>query len=205
MSTRDGRLTHIIAGVTVAAFVLALLFSRAIDVPTVAGFIPATVGGRAFVGGALPWWITPLTATLVHGGILHLLFNMAMFVWVGRQVEPAIGAPQLAVLYIVGAYAAAAGQWALDPAGLIPMVGASGAISAVVALYALVFSESKTRAIAGIPAGVVRALWLGAAWVIIQTMLGFATGGMIAVGAHIGGFLAGLLLARPLLRWRYRR
>lgn len=205
MSARDARLTHSIAGVTVAAFVLALLFSRALEVPAVAGFIPATVGGRAFVGGALPWWITPLTATLVHGGFLHLLFNMAMLVWAGRQVEPAIGAPQLAVLYVVGAYAAAAGQWALEPGGLIPVVGASGASSAVIALYALVFSENQVRSVGGMSPGVVRALWLGAAWVVIQTMLGFASGGMIAVGAHIGGFLAGLLLARPLLRWRYRR
>lgn len=205
MPARDSRLTHILAGVTVAAFLLALLFSRALDVSTMAGFIPATVGGRAVIGGALPWWLTPLTATLVHGGVFHLLFNMLMLIWAGRQVEPAIGAPQLAVLYIAGAYAAAVGQWALDRDGLIPMVGASGAISAVIALYALIFSENKVRSIAGLSPGLIRALWLGVAWVVIQLMLGFATGGMIAVGAHIGGFVAGLMLARPLLRWRYRR
>ena len=174
------------------------------------GFIPArsAVDGAADGGGgfAIPFLLTPLTATLVHGGIAHLLLNMLMLVYCGRQVEAAIGPAALGVLYLVGAYAAAAVQWAFDPQSVSPMIGASGAISAVVAVYALFYGERRARAIGPIPAGAVHVLWLAAAWIGLQLLIGVAGfGGVaIAVGAHIGGFLAGLVLARPLLLWRYR-
>ena len=86
------------------------------------------------------------------------------------------------------------------------MIGASGAISALLAVFALIFSRTQTSAIGPIPAHWVRALWLAAAWIGLQLALGFAGGGgfgAVAIWAHVGGFLAGLLLARPLLRWRF--
>ena len=87
------------------------------------------------------------------------------------------------------------------------MIGASGALSAVVGAYALLFGQSRARAIGQFSAGVVHVVWLAAAWIGIQLMIGVAgLGGFgtIAIGAHIGGFLAGLAMARPLLLWRYR-
>ena len=60
--------------------------------------------------------LTPLTATLVHGGLLHLGFNMLMLVWCGTQVERVLGRTGLIVLYVVGAYAAALAQWAVESA-----------------------------------------------------------------------------------------
>ena len=91
------------------------------------------------------------------------------------------------------------------------MVGASGAISAVVATYALLYSQQQVRRIGPFSANIVRLAWLAGGWIALQLMIGFATaGGMgdlgqIAVAAHIGGFLAGLALTRPLLRWRFRK
>ncbi len=171
-----------------------------------AAFVPAQVAGDAAGQGGVPVWLTPLTSTLVHANLLHLGFNMLMLYWCGRQVEAAIGGGYLALLYGIGAYAAAAGQWALSPSSAIPVVGASGAISAVVAVYALVFSDQTVRSYGPFSGYVLRALWLGAAWVGLQALIGFGYGdGMIAVGEHIGGFLAGLVLARPLLRLRYTR
>jgi membrane associated rhomboid family serine protease len=88
------------------------------------------------------------------------------------------------------------------------MIGASGAISAVLAVYALLFSRNEVRAIGPIPAHWVRALWLAAGWTGVQWLLGFATSRgsyQIATAAHVGGFLVGLAMARPLLAWRYRR
>ena len=205
-----GRVTNIIAALTALTFVAALFLSPDGAINLYAGFIPGRVGGHMVVPGALPVILTPISSAFLHGGIMHLAFNMLMFLWCGRQVEVAIGPRMLIILYVLGAYGAALGQWALGPTVGTPMIGASGAISAVVAVYALVFSEQKVRSIGPIPPYVVRALWLGAAWVGLQALVGFGlsagdeSGAMIAVGAHVGGFLTGLVLARPMLRLRFR-
>ncbi len=205
MTSHQGRITNIITVITVMAFVAELAFSRVFNIAALAGFIPARVAAGMVVPGALPVWLTPLSATLIHAGLLHIGLNLFMLLWCGRRVEGAIGGRALALLYVVGAYGAALGQWALDPSSTISMVGASGAISAVLAVYALVFSGQPVPAFLGLPPYIVRALWLGAAWIGLQAALGLATGGsLIAIGAHIGGFVTGLILARPLLRWRYR-
>ncbi|HEU4704572.1 MAG TPA: rhomboid family intramembrane serine protease, partial [Sphingomicrobium sp.] len=113
----------------------------------------------------------------------------------------------LLLLYIVGAYGAAAAQWLADPASVVPVIGASGAISAVVGAFALSFGE--TRRISRSPRlnRLLNAAWLLAAWIVMQMMIGWLAGGrglLLATPAHVGGFLAGLLLQRPLLLWRYR-
>ena len=191
--------------VTAICWVGLLLFDRGYAAGALAGFIPARVSGDVAVAAALPVWLTPLTATLIHADLFHLGFNLLMLVWCGRQVESAVGGWMLALVYVIGAYAAAVAEWALAPSSVAIGVGASGAVSAVLAVYALVFSEQQVKPFAGLPLHIVRALWLGMAWVGIQALIGLATNGSIGVAAHIGGFGAGLLLARPLLRWRYRQ
>lgn len=174
---------------------------------TAMGFIAARVGGFA-ISPAVPVWLTPLTATLVHGDFLHLLFNFVLFAYCGRQVESVIGAGPLVVLYFVGAYAAAAGQFVLDTASVIPAIGASGAVSALVGAYAVSFGKPK-RIVTSLRLNRwLNIAWLMAAWVGLQLIVGYLGGQqgvMIAIGAHIGGFIAGVLLQRPLLLWRYRR
>ena len=98
----------------------------------------------------------PILPTLLHGGWLHLGFNLLILLYCGRQVETVLGRTLYLILYAAGAYAAAAGQWFLNPQLPIPMIGASGAISAIIGAYALLFSNSKVRAIGPIPASVVR-------------------------------------------------
>src|SRR3546814_16979941 len=86
------------------------------------------------------------------------------------------------------------------------MIGASGAISALLAVFALIFSRSQAPAIGPIPSHWVRALWLAAAWVGIQLRIGFAGGAgfdAIPIWAHVGGFAAGLILSRPLFPRRF--
>lgn len=173
----------------------------------VAGFIPARAGGAATVPGALPFLVTPLSATLVHAGIIHLGFNMLMLGFCGRMVEVALGRWGVVLLYLVGAYAAAAAQYAVDPTSPVPMIGASGAISALVGAYALLFGQRRARALGPVPAEIVHVVWLAAAWIGLQLLLNYAAtgeGAMIATAAHVGGFIVGLVLARPILRFRYR-
>ena len=186
-------------------WLVALLFSGAVDVRALAGFIPGRVGGAVTVLGALPVWLTPLSATLIHADLFHLGFNLLMLVWCGRQVESAVGGWMLALVYAVGAYVAALAEWALAPQSSGIVIGASGAVSAVLAVYALVFSEQQVRPIAGLPLHVVRALWLGTAWIGIQALISLALNGALYIASTVGGFAAGLLLARPLLRWRFRQ
>jgi membrane associated rhomboid family serine protease len=200
------RAVDVIAIVTAIAWLSAQLIG--VDrVAEAGGFIPARVGTLVDLPGALPVWLTPFSATLIHADVLHLAFNLLMLVWTGRQVEQALGPRLILLLYAVGAVAAAAAQWALDPSSTVEVIGASGVISAIVAVYALVFSEQRVSAIGPIPPHIVRALWLGAAWIGIQMLMGFGfslSGIGIALGAHVGGFVAGLLLARPMLRWRFK-
>jgi membrane associated rhomboid family serine protease len=172
------------------------------------GFIPALVPDKsiAISGFAIPAWLTPLTCTLLHGSAIHLLFNMVMLIYCGRETERALGSGGVSVLYLLGAYAAAAGQWAQDPASATPTIGASGAIAAIIAAYALLYGRNRARQVGPLSAGLLHALWLGLAWTVINLMFNLAmlTDQPVAIGAHIGGFLAGLVLTRPLLLWRYR-
>ncbi|HEX8446147.1 MAG TPA: rhomboid family intramembrane serine protease [Sphingomonas sp.] len=172
----------------------------------VAGFIPARVSGLP-LAGALPVWLTPLSATLVHAGIVHLGFNMLMLGFCGRYVEPSIGWSGVLILYLTGAYGAAAAQFAINPSAMTPMVGASGAVSAIFAAYALLYGERRGRFREGRLGAALQILWLAAAWIGLQLLVGLASvqGTMIATAAHVGGFLMGLALAKPLLHWHWRR
>jgi membrane associated rhomboid family serine protease len=141
-----------IAGLTVLVFVLARFTGAEAALDYAAGFIPARVhhpdlldhAGLPF--GAVPVILTPLTSALLHGGWIHLGFNMLMLLFCGRQVEQVLGPRLILPLYLVGAYAAAAGQWALGPDLAVPMIGASGAISAMIGAYALLFGSREVKA-----------------------------------------------------------
>lgn len=200
--------TVVIAAVT-ALVSTALILSGSLDGASLAmGFIPARLGGLDAVVAAVPVGLTPLSATLVHGGFVHLILNLVMLVFIGRQVEQVIGAFGLLVAYVVGAYVATAAQWLAGPSSLTPMVGASGAISAVFGIYAMLAARPKwvTQSVALNRA--IHAAWLLASWIVIQWMTALLAGGegmMLATPAHIGGFIAGLALQRPLLLWRYRK
>jgi membrane associated rhomboid family serine protease len=196
-----------IAATTVLAFLIAGLLAANNEAALMLGFIPARWSGF------LPDWpgvwviLTPLSSTLVHGGFLHIAFNLLMLLWCGTQVERVLGRGALVVLYAVGAYAAAGAQWLANPGSIVPVIGASGAISAVIGAFALSFSRAKQLTRSVRLNGLINAAWLLLAWVVMQILIGLSAGGqgvMLATPAHVGGFVAGLLLHRPLLLWRYR-
>jgi len=192
---------------TLAWFVTALLGadSRA---AVVLGVIPARLSGLIEITPAVPAWLTPLSSTLVHGGALHLALNMLMLVWCGTKVERILGSGGVLMLYLVGAYTAAIAQWISSPVSPTPMIGASGAISAVIGAFALSFGQQKRIVRSASLNRTLNALWLLAAWIALQIMTGLLAGVqgfLLATPAHIGGFVAGLLLQRPLLLWRYRK
>lgn len=199
--------TNIIAAITAIAWLIALAVGQSEQAQLALGFIPARLSGVSVPWAALPAILTPLSATLVHSGLIHLEFNLLVLVWCGEAVERVLGKTGLITLYLVGAYAAALSQWVVDPMGTAPMVGASGAISAVMGAFALSFGRAKRISASPTINRWVNVAWLLVAWVVLQFMMGWLAGGegyLLATPAHVGGFAIGLLLQRPLLLWRYR-
>tara|TARA_R110001599_G_scaffold8428_6_gene40747 strand:+ start:1544 stop:2185 length:642 start_codon:yes stop_codon:yes gene_type:complete len=211
MNMPAGKLTNGLIIANVVIFLLVWLFGWEQDAILRGGMFPIRLSGEfidtSVYGWLVPAWLTPLSSAFLHSGLLHISFNMLMLLFCGRFVEQALGSQLMAVLYVAGAYAAAIAQFAVEPASMIPMVGASGAISAILGAYALLFARNKVDPVGPIPGHVVRIIWLTLAWIGIQLMIGLATSGNlqgIAIFAHIGGFVAGLVLTRPLLEWRFR-
>jgi membrane associated rhomboid family serine protease len=207
-SWNKARGTLAIAAVTAAAWLVASVLQLELELSAWAGFIPARFGAAIADAGFVPAWLTPLTATLVHGGFLHLVFNLLFLAICGRSVEAILDTRGLVILYLVGAFAAAGAQYVASPHSPVPMIGASGAISAVIGAYAMLFGRNKVKVRNPVLATILHVLWLALAWVGLQLLIGFTvstTGGeAIAAAAHIGGFIAGLALTRPLLLLKWR-
>jgi len=166
------------------------------------GFIPLRFESGVEHTGTLPAILTPLSATLLHADAMHIAFNMLLLFFCGRFVEQALGGRGLLILYGVGAYAAALGHYLFNMESAGPMVGASGAVSAIIGAYALLFSKPRQGR-----GGWQHVASLAGAWIVIQLLIGLTSWGSpqpIAITAHIFGFVVGLALAKPLLLWRYR-
>ena len=161
--------------------------------------------------------ITLLTSMFLHGGWLHLLGNM-LFLWVfGRNLEDLIGGSRFLVFYLVCGLIAGGVQVLANPYARVPTIGASGAIAGVMGAYLIKFPRSQIDTLVllfvfftrlAIPAPFYLLFWFG-----MQFLNGFETigdrnysGGGVAVFAHIGGFIAGMLLIRLFpsrQRWRH--
>ena len=150
----------------------------------------------------LPFWTTLLTSMFLHGGWLHLGGNM-LYLWIfGDNLEKVMGAVRFAIFYLLCGLAASAAHILFGLGSSIPAVGASGAISGVLAGYLVLFPQNRVRVltrggVAHVPAVVVLGLWI-----VIQLINGIGsmadtseTGG-VAYMAHIGGFAAGFVLVR---------
>ena len=169
--------TAIIAALTALAWVVAAIANSNGYAAEVLGFIPARMTGAEVPWPAMPVFLTPITATIVHGNWLHLATNLVVFIWCGHAVERALGRTGMVVIYLIGAYAAAAAQWLSDPYGVIPMIGASGAISAIMAAFALSFGRPRMFSRNARLNRWLHIAHLLVAWVVIQLMVGWIAGG----------------------------
>ncbi len=146
-----------------------------------------------------------LTSMFVHAGLMHLLGNMLFFFLSGPFVEDVFGRPLFAVLYFTGGLAATLTYWAQHPTSMIPLVGASGAIAAIMGAYLVRFAKSKVEFIFipiwfrpqlnyrfFVPAFVVLPLWFLQQF--LEMKLSEAGSG-VAFSAHVGGFVYGAAFA----------
>lgn len=174
------------------------------------GAIPAVLLGEAQLPPELVWvptHFTVLTSMFLHGGWMHLIGNM-LYLWIfGDNIEDAMGHGRFAVFYILCGVAAVFAQALPSPDSQIPMIGASGAISGVLGAYLLLFP--RAHVMVAIPMGfyipMVRlpALAVLGFWFLIQLLYELVApdGAGVAFRAHIGGFIAGMLLI-PLFKRR---
>ena len=174
-----------------------------------AGLIPAkyfylaSFGPEAYVERFTPLF----THMFLHGGWLHVIFNM-LFLWIfGDNIEDRLGRPRFIVFYLLCGLAAAYLQIYISPGSKVPMVGASGAIAGIMGGYMVLFPRARVTAIVPIflfwqvvqlPAVVFLGFWF-----VIQFFSGTITAlegargmGGVAFWAHIGGFVAGVLLVK---------
>lgn len=211
MRTAAGPVTKTLAAINIALALVVLLPGLYAPVTVAGALIPArfTLGDGVFgnVGYLLPVWLTPVSSAFLHGGLLHVSLNMLMLLMVGSNLERVLGSKGYALLYAAGIAGAAIAEIAASPQSTVPVVGASGAISALFAAHMQLFPRNRPRDVGFVPGRVVHAGQLMLAWVAFNLMLWFvgpSIGLGIAIWAHIGGFAAGLALTWPLLNWRYR-
>jgi membrane associated rhomboid family serine protease len=171
------------------------------------GLVPAGTrlplgAGTVCILGDTGHWYTAVTSMFMHGGWMHIIGNM-WFLWIfGDNVEDSMGSIRFFIFYLLCGLAAAAVQVVADPSSQVPMVGASGAIGGVMGAYILLYPRVHVHMlfilIFYVTTIAVPAFLMLGYWFVVQVLSGIATygqgGGGVAFWAHIGGFLAGVIL-----------
>jgi membrane associated rhomboid family serine protease len=208
------RLTPVVTWLVIALCVIVYLWERSLGremsaAVFVLGFMPASLFGlhaapTGFVNVSPV--ATIFSSMFLHGSILHLAGNM-LYLWIfGNNVEDAMGHFRFAVFYLICGVAAALMLAFIDPAARIPMIGASGAISGVLAGYVLLFPRARVTVV--VPLGIIfypfalSAFWVVSFWFVLQLASAWLSDPHqpgVAWWAHVGGFGAGLVLT-PLFK-----
>jgi membrane associated rhomboid family serine protease len=169
------------------------------------GAIPAVVVGQQSLPAnivAIPPVLSVFTSMFLHGGLMHLIGNM-WFLWIfGNNIEEAMGHLRFIAFYLICGVIASWSHIASNPGSVLPSIGASGAIGGVMGAYIMLYPHAKVLTfiflfifirLLYLPAGIILGYWF-----LIQLLSGSTTagqeGGGVAFWAHIGGFVAGVLL-----------
>ena len=174
------------------------------------GMVPASILQAQIPGTG--GYSTVITSMFLHGGWLHLIGNM-LYLWIfGNNIEDSMGHLRFIVFYLLAGLAAAAAHLAFNPTSTVPTIGASGAVSGVLGAYLVLFPHARIETLVTfgwfirivlLPAWVLLIFWIGLQFLyqLLEPIDPMAGG--VAYAAHIGGFVAGVLLI-PLFR-KYRR
>ena len=155
--------------------------------------------------GPSPIWLTLFSAMFMHAGFAHIGGNMLFLFIFGDNVEKAFGHVRYLLFYLVSGIVAGVAQVWSDPNSVLPSLGASGAIAGVLAAYLVLFPTNRVRVLLGYFLVRVPAVLVIGLWAVLQFMNGFgsittstSSGGGVAYFAHIGGFIAGFIMALAL-------
>src|SRR3990172_778549 len=168
------------------------------------GLVPCRLSGACVIqGGAPSPFFTIFSSMFLHGGLFHIFGNMLYFWIFGNNVEDTLGHGRFLLFYLAAGVAAALTQTVMGPASRVPMIGASGAVSGVLGAYLILFPQASVLTLItfGFFWRIVRvpALIVLGFWIVVQLLNGILTFGAgqqggVAWFAHIGGFVAGILL-----------
>jgi membrane associated rhomboid family serine protease len=178
--------------VNLAIFVLGWM--PAVDMRSLSaifGFVPATVFSKGYL------W-QPLTYTFLHGGFIHILFNMLMLWVFGAPIAARWGTRDFLVYYVVCGIGGALVSWAFTPKSYDPVIGASAAVLGLVVAYAMMNPEQKLLLYGLIPIKAKHLVWLFVGFDLVSLLLGSRDG--IAHFAHLGGMLTGFVYLKQ--DWR---
>lgn len=191
---------ELMVGLDLATFRFALIPAELTQ-----GIHPLYPVGDSGVENLNPAWLTVFTSMFMHGSWTHILSNM-WYLWIfGNNIEEAMGKAKFIAFYLICGGVAAAAQALLGPDSLVPMVGASGAIAGVLGAYLVLYPGSRVLCLIltfiittiEVPAFIVLGFWF-----LLQVFSGVvhlgphSTQGGVAYAAHVGGFVAGIVLAR---------
>tara|TARA_B100001248_G_scaffold87768_1_gene64445 strand:+ start:756 stop:1493 length:738 start_codon:yes stop_codon:yes gene_type:complete len=198
-------ITYCIIGICIFVFVLELS-SPGYKTGTLFysyGVIPAVLTGKVLLpqeAYAVPASFTLITSMFMHGGFMHLIGNM-LYMWIfADNIEDELGPTKFLIFYILSGIAAALTQVYMNTDSFIPMVGASGAIGGVLGAY--IVNHPKAKVLVLIPLGFfsqivkIPAIYVLGFWFVLQfvsSALSSSEGGGVAYGAHIGGFVFGVI------------
>jgi len=212
--------------VTIFPFVTIGLISLNTLVFILQAFHPVGMEEIVFAYGAVPSYLlgfkdvqpihpilTLFTSMFMHGGLFHLAGNM-LYLWIfGNNIEDKLGHIRFIIFYLLSGVVAAFSHAITEPSSMIPMIGASGAVSGILGAYLLLFPRARVHTLIflGFFIQVIRlpALIVLGFWFIIQFINSILSKGLEAQGgvawfAHIGGFLFGLLMIKVFLMTRRR-
>jgi membrane associated rhomboid family serine protease len=171
------------------------------------GLVPAQLAAHPLVA-----WVTIFTSMFLHGGWLHIISNMWVLFIFGDNVEDRMGGALYLVFYLLGGIAAALMEAFILPGSRVPMIGASGAIAAVLGAYLVLYPLARVASlvpilfiftIIEIPAFIFLLFWLVLQLFSGWLALGGATGSGIAWWAHVGGFAFGMVTVGLFARRAY--
>ena len=158
--------------------------------------------------------MTLFTSMFLHGGLMHLGGNM-LYLWIfADNIESVLGHSKFVLFYLVCGLAAGILQTVMDPGSTVPVIGASGAIAGVLGAYMITFPRARVHALlflfwyittVRVPAVYVLGFWFIIQFISGLAVLGVDTTGGVAWFAHIGGFVAGIVLIRLLKLIRLER
>lgn len=206
---QPGRGTPLVVFLIIALNVLVFLFEASLPQPRLEAFIESygMIPREIITGtdipplGPRPIQTTLLTSMFMHGGWLHLIGNM-LYLWVfGNNVEDVFGYVGFIIFYLVTGLAASFTQIAIAPTSRIPNIGASGAIAGVLGAYLIFYPRARIDTLVGRVVVPLPAIYVLGFWIVLQFFQGLAAlspeaaeAGGVAWWAHIGGFIAGLIV-----------
>ena len=193
--TRFPLVTASIVALNVAVFILELAFGDAVAIRWAA--VPAEIGAGHHL-------VTIATAMFMHGSWLHIIGNM-VFLWAfGPEIEDLMTPRRYLVFYLAGGLVATLAQVAAMPTSTLPILGASGAIAAVMGAFIVTYPRDRIRSllvilvfvsVTYVPAVLLIGLWFLTQFLSLGSVIGQSAGG-VGYAAHVGGFIFGAVAAR---------